>query len=145
MSIELVKTLSHTLSDSDLSDAINILVAAKKERQANQLLEMKSVLSAGDAVEFYHSARKEYIRGTVKKVKTKKALVLEDLQLGQGPGMTWDVPMGMLRKGMANSALQPKSSCCERTSQIVSQSILGLLISELIRASPFAPLALVRK
>lgn len=98
MSIELVKTLSHTLSDSDLADAINILVAAKKERQANQLLEMKNVLSAGDAVEFYHSARKEYIRGTVKKVKTKKALVLEDLQLGQGPGMTWDVPMGMLRK-----------------------------------------------
>ena len=97
MSIELVETLSHTLSDSDLADAINILVTAKKERQANQLLEMKSVLSVGDHVEFYHSARKEFIRGTVKKVKTKKALVWEDGH-STGPAQTWDVPMGMLRK-----------------------------------------------
>ena len=97
MSIELVKTLSHTLNDSDLADAINILVAAKKERQASQLLEMKNVLSVGDFVEFYHSARKEYIRGTVRKVKTKKALVWEDGH-STGPAQTWDVPMGMLRK-----------------------------------------------
>ena len=99
MSIELVKTLSHTLNDSDLSDAINILIAARKDRHANQLLEMKNVLSAGDAVEFYHSARKEYIRGTVKKVKTKKAIVWEDGH-STGPAQTWDVPMGMLRKVM---------------------------------------------
>ncbi len=97
MSIELVKTLSHTLNDSDLADAINILVAAKKERQASQLLEMKNVLCVGDSVEFYHSARKEYIRGTVRKVKTKKALVWEDGH-STGPAQTWDVPMGMLRK-----------------------------------------------
>ena len=99
MSIELVKTLSHTLNDSELSDAINILIAARKDRHANQLLEMKNVLSVGDAVEFYHSARKEYIRGTVKKVKTKKALVWEDGH-STGPAQTWDVPMGMLRKVM---------------------------------------------
>ena len=98
MSIELVKTLSHTLSDSELSDAINILHSARKERQAKTLLIMKSVLSVGDRVEFYHSARKEYISGTIKKVKTKKAIVWEDPQLGQGPAQTWDVPMGMLRK-----------------------------------------------
>ena len=98
MSIELIKTLSHTLSDSELSDAINILHSARKERQANTLLVMKSVLSVGDPVEFYHSARKEFIRGTVKKVKTKKAIVWEHPQLGQGPAITWDVPMGMLRK-----------------------------------------------
>ena len=99
MSIELVKTLSHTLNDSELSDAINILIAARKDRHANQLLEMKNVLSVGDSVEFYHSARKEHIRGTVKKVKTKKALVWEDGH-GTGPAQTWDVPMGMLRKVM---------------------------------------------
>ena len=98
MSIELVKTLSHTLSDSELSDAINILHSARKDRQAHRLLKMKNTLSVGDHVEFYHSARKEYIRGTVKKVKTKKAIVWEDPQLGQGPAQTWDVPMGMLRK-----------------------------------------------
>ena len=100
MSIELIKTLSHTLSDSELSDAITILHLARKDRQANQLLEMKNVLSVGDAVEFYHSARKEYIRGTVKKVKTKKAIVWEDSKLGKSPAQTWDVPMGMLRKVM---------------------------------------------
>ena len=97
MSIELVKTLSHTLSDSELSDAINILHSARKDRQAHRLLKMKNTLSVGDHVEFYHSARKEYIRGTVKKVKTKKAIVWEDGH-STGPAQTWDVPMGMLRK-----------------------------------------------
>ena len=97
MSIELVKTLSHTLSDSELADAINILVVARKERQADQLLEMKNVLVAGDLVEFYHSGQGQFIRGTVKKVKTKKALVWEDGH-SKGPAHTWDVPMGMLRK-----------------------------------------------
>ena len=95
MSIELVKTLSHTLDDSELSDAINILIAARKERHSDQLLEMKNTLVPKDAVEFYHSRHKKYILGTIKKVKTKKALVIED-----GTAMVWDVPMGMLRKVM---------------------------------------------
>ena len=50
MSIALVQTLSTTLSDSELSDAINILVKARKDRQADQLLEMKSSLLKGDTV-----------------------------------------------------------------------------------------------
>jgi len=93
MSIELIKTLSTTLTDSDLSDAIGILITARKARQADQLLEMKSILVQGDSVEFYHSARGHYIRGEVTKAKTKKALVREE-----GTTMIWDVPMGMLRK-----------------------------------------------
>ena len=93
MSIELVHTLSKTLTDSDLADAISILIAARKERQAFQLREMKNTLSVGDTVEFYHSDRGNHIRGEVTKTKTKKALVRED-----GSTMTWDVPMGMLRK-----------------------------------------------
>lgn len=97
MSVELVKTLSHTLTESELTDAIGILIDARKTRQKAQLLEMKNTLSAGDSVEFYHSARKEYIRGTVKKVKTKKALVWEDGH-STNPTQTWDVPMGMLKK-----------------------------------------------
>ncbi len=100
MSIELVKTLSHTLSDSDLADAINIMIATKKERQASQLLEMKNTLLVGDVVEFYHSKRKEHIRGKIKKIKTKKAIVVEEKSNKYGPDMTWDVPMGMLRKVM---------------------------------------------
>ena len=93
MSIELVRTLSTTLSDSELSDAINILVQTRKDRQADQLLEMKSSLMKGDAVEFYHSDRGHFIQGVVTKAKTKKALVKET-----GSSMIWDVPMGMLKK-----------------------------------------------
>ena len=97
MSIELVKTLSHTLSDSDLSDAIKILHEARKVRQASQLLEMKNTLVVGDIVEFYHSGRGDHIRGRIKKVKTKKALVIEEGH-STNPALTWDVPMGMLKK-----------------------------------------------
>ncbi len=93
MSIELVQTLSTTLSDSELSDAISILIKARKTRQADQLLEMKNTLIKGDSVEFYHSERGHYIQGVVTKAKTKKALVQES-----GSAMIWDVPMGMLRK-----------------------------------------------
>ncbi len=93
MSIDLVQTLSETLSDSELSDAISILISSRKKRQAGQLLKMKNQLSEGDIVEFYHSDRGTYIRGEVAKTKTKKALVKE-----HGTTMTWDVPMGMLKK-----------------------------------------------
>ena len=93
MSVSLVETLSHTLTDSELDDAISILLQARKARQKSQLLEMKNTLKKGDVVEFYHSTRGKYIRGTVKKTKTKKALVVEE-----GTAMTWDVPMGMLKK-----------------------------------------------
>lgn len=96
--LNVVETLAHTLSDSDLADAINILVAARKDRQANQLLHMKNSLSPGDTVEFYHAQKGKYIRGTVKKTKTKKALVVEEGHSMNARHMTWDVPMGMLKK-----------------------------------------------
>ena len=94
--INVIETLAHTLNESELSDAIQILVKARKDRQANQLLEMKNTLVRGDIVEFYHSTKGQYIRGTIKKTKTKKALVIEERN--PGPDMTWDVPMGMLKK-----------------------------------------------
>ena len=50
--INVIETLAHTLNESELSDAIRILVKARKERQANQLLEMKNTLMPGDTVEF---------------------------------------------------------------------------------------------
>jgi len=96
--VNIIETLSHTLSDSELSDAIKTLVKARNTRQKSQLFEMKSTLSAGDTVEFYHSGRGEYIRGTVKKTKTKKALVVEEGHHINARHMTWDVPMGMLKK-----------------------------------------------
>jgi len=91
--INVINTLAHTLTDAELSDAIGMLHAARKDRQANQLLNMKNTLVPGDIVEFYHSRKGEYIRGTIKKTKTKKALVIEENSM-----MTWDVPMGMLKK-----------------------------------------------
>lgn len=92
--LSIIDTLSITLTDSELTDAIGILIRARKERQAGQLLEMKNTLVEGDIVEFYHSQKQQYIRGTIKKTKTKKALVIEEGSLN----MTWDVPMGMLKK-----------------------------------------------
>ena len=91
--LNIINTLCHTLSDSDLSDAISIMIKERKSRQGKQLLEMKSSLCKGDLVEFYHSSRGCYIRGIVTKTKTKKALVVEE-----NSSMTWDVPMGMLKK-----------------------------------------------
>ena len=96
--LNVINTLAHTLTDSELADALQILSAARKERQANQLLAMKNTLIPGDKVEFYHSQRGEYIRGTVKKTKTKKALVVEEGHHINARHMTWDVPMGMLKK-----------------------------------------------
>ena len=94
--ISVIETLSHTLGESDLSDAISILVAARNKRQKTRLNVMKSSLCEGDSVTFYHSQRGTWIRGTIKKVKTKKALVIEEGQPHGSP--TWDVPMGMITK-----------------------------------------------
>lgn len=94
--LNVINTLAHTLNDAELTEAIGMLIEARKDRQANQLLEMKTSLAPGDTVEFYHSSKGKYIRATVKKIKTKKALVIEEKT--PGPDMTWDVPMGMLKK-----------------------------------------------
>tara|TARA_E500000331_G_scaffold351887_1_gene399395 strand:- start:49 stop:354 length:306 start_codon:yes stop_codon:yes gene_type:complete len=97
--LNVINTLAHTLTDSDLTDAINILVKARNDRQASQLLEMKNTLAPGDTVEFYHSKKRKHIRGTIKKTKTKKALVVEEGAANMNVRhMTWDVPMGMLKK-----------------------------------------------
>ena len=91
--LNIINTLAHTLNDSELSEAIGVLVEARKERQAGNLLVMKNSLCPGDTVEFYVSRRACFVRATVEKTKTKKALVIEE-----GTGLRWDVPMGMLKK-----------------------------------------------
>lgn len=91
--LNIINTLAHVLNDAELSDAINMLANVRKERQGEQLVKMKSGLAKGDEVQFYHASRGKYLRGTVKKVKTKKALVIEE-----NSNMTWDVPMGMLKR-----------------------------------------------
>ena len=96
--LNVINTLAHTLTDSELADALQILSAARKERQASKLLEMKNTLMPGDTVEFYHAQKGKYIRGTVKKAKTKKALIVEEGANPMQRHLTWDVPMGMLKK-----------------------------------------------
>lgn len=96
--LSVIETLAHTFNDAELIDAISVLIKVKDDRQANQLLEMKSTLQPGDTVEFYHAGRKKHIRGTIKKTKTKKALVVEEGHHINARHMTWDVPMGMLKK-----------------------------------------------
>lgn len=88
-------TLAATLSDMELSEAINILVSERKQRQGNQLLTMKSSLSVGDKVEWYSSRFGKVKTGTVLKIKTKKAIVEETSML-----QNWDIPMGMLKRVM---------------------------------------------
>ena len=96
--LNVINTLAHTLNDTELTDAITILVKARNDRQASQLLEMKNTLVPGDTVEFYHARKGKYIRGTIKKTKTKKALVVEEGANPMQRHLTWDVPMGMLKK-----------------------------------------------
>ena len=90
--LNIINTLGHTLNDAELTEAIGILVEARKERQAGNLLNMKNTLRPGDTVEFYVPKRGCYVRGTVEKTKTKKAIIVEE-----GTGMRLDVPMGMLK------------------------------------------------
>ena len=90
--LNVINTLAHTLNDAELTEAINMLVDSRKERQAGTLLAMKNTLRPGDTVEFYVSQRGCYVRATVEKTKTKKAIVIEE-----GTGLRWDVPMGMLK------------------------------------------------
>ena len=91
--LNVINTLAHTLNNDELTEAINMLVTARGERQASNLLNMKNTLRPGDTIEFYVSKRRCYVRGTVEKTKTKKAIIVEE-----GTGMRWDVPMGMLKK-----------------------------------------------
>ena len=93
MSIELIETLSHTLTDYELSEAITLLVDERKARQKGKLLEMKNSLIVGDRVEWYSSRNKAVLYGKVVKTKTKKAIVHQE-----GSTLRWDIPMGMLKK-----------------------------------------------
>ena len=93
MSIDLIETLSHTLTDIDLSQAITMLIQERKTRQTNQLAHMKSNMGEGDQVQWYSHRDSKPKFGQVIKVKRKKAIVLENGTFNT----RWDVPMGMLK------------------------------------------------
>jgi hypothetical protein len=93
MSIELIKTLSCTLTDYEIVEAIALLSDERRHRQGGKLIEMKNTLIVGDRVEWFHSPSKIVCYGKVVKTKTKKAIVHQE-----GSTLQWDIPMGMLKK-----------------------------------------------
>ena len=58
MSVELVKTLSHTLTESELTDEIGILIDARKNSQNAQILEMKNTLKKRFLIELFSSDKR---------------------------------------------------------------------------------------
>ncbi len=84
-------TMSKTLSDNELREAIRILSAERSKRGTRKANENRYLLKAGDQVEW--TGRLGACTGVVQKVKRKKAIVTEDLR-----GSNWDVPMSMLTK-----------------------------------------------
>ncbi len=93
--LNIINTLSHSLTDNELSQAISMLVEARKKRQSSQLLEMKNTLTPGDRVEWWSTRDKCAKFGVIEKTKTKKAIVVEE-----NSGMRWDIPMGMLKQAV---------------------------------------------
>ena len=93
MSIELIKTLRHTLTDYEISEAITLLISERKAREGGKLIKMKNSLIIGDRVEWYSRRNKSVLYGKVTKTKIKKAIIRQE-----GSTLLWDIPMGMLKK-----------------------------------------------
>lgn len=84
-------TMSKTLSDNELREAISILCGERDVRGERKTNEYRYSLRAGDKVEW--KGRLGACTGVVQKVKRKKAIVKEDVRLGN-----WDIPLSMLTK-----------------------------------------------
>ncbi len=89
--LAIFNTMSKTLSDVELREAISILSSERTARNERKSNENRYLLKAGDRVEW--TGRLGACTGVVTKVKQKKALVTEDTQKGR-----WDIPMSMLTK-----------------------------------------------
>ena len=84
-------TMSKTLSDTELREAIRILCDERTVLGDRKTNEYRYSLRAGDKVEW--TGRLGACTGVVQKVKRKKAIVKEDVRLGN-----WDIPLSMLTK-----------------------------------------------
>ena len=90
-SLAIFNTMSKTLSDGELRQAISILSTERNMRNERKSNENRYLLNTGDRVEW--SGRNGPSTGVVTKIKQKKALVTEDTMKGR-----WDIPMSMLTK-----------------------------------------------
>lgn len=84
-------TMSKTLSDNELREAVDILCAERNARGERKSNENRYLLRAGDKVEW--NGRNGHSTGCIAKVKRKKCIVVEDVHKRH-----WDIPMSMLSK-----------------------------------------------
>ncbi len=89
--MEILKTMLHSWSDEEVSEAWSLIAEEGSRRRDNSTRNMRYSLKAGDTVSF--SGRKAgSVTGTIVRVKRKKAIV------SVPPGRNWDVPLSMLKK-----------------------------------------------
>ena len=89
--MDILKTMLLTWSDSQVSEAWQLIADEGKRRRESVSQKMRCALKAGDKVSF--SGRKAgSVTGTIVRVKRKKAIV------SVAGSRNWDVPLNMLRK-----------------------------------------------
>jgi|APSaa5957512535_1039671.scaffolds.fasta_scaffold77214_2 hypothetical protein len=91
--LDIIRTLSHTLCDSDLKKAWRILYNEYELRGKDRANVLKITLKPGDLVEWPVRGGRTGT-GRVRRVKTKKCLVAENKK---GTGRVYDIPLSMLR------------------------------------------------
>jgi len=86
--LEVLRTARLTMSDDELSEAVQLLNNEKNTRRERAFKVNKGSMKAGDTVSFINNDG-DRVLGEVKKVKQKKAIVVVG-------NVNWDVPIGML-------------------------------------------------
>jgi len=84
----IIQTARLTMSEDELSAAMDLLRTEIEFRRGKAFNKMKLSLKTGDTVSFINNDG-DRVLGEVKKVKQKKALVIVG-------NVQWDVPIGML-------------------------------------------------
>lgn len=89
--MDILKTMLHTWSDDEVTEAWRLIAAEGKVRRERAASNARSSLRTGDKV-YFEGNRSGKCYGTIVRVKRKKAIV-------QVAGSrNWDVPLSMLKK-----------------------------------------------
>ena len=93
--LDIIRTYSQTLSDTELSQAWRILYNEYKKRGESNAAKIRSTLRVGDHVSWVgHNGAQV---GEITKVKRKKCLIFEIINGKPDPNRCWDVPMSMIQ------------------------------------------------
>ena len=88
--LNILHTMLHTWTDSEVSEAWQMIADEGKRRKQVKTRKLKRTLRIGDTVN-YQSQKTGLTSGVIERVKTKNALV-------NVAGKIWNVPMSMLTK-----------------------------------------------